>query len=113
MWRLDVSPYDVTVDGPDGPAVREFDVKGSISILLFNPALQLEVPQAFEAKDLLDRINATDDAILLDKADMARLRRAYDAFRAPHPNALELLRRIRDAETVDVEATAPALRSLG
>ena len=107
MWRLDMTGYEVTVETPDGPSKGTFDVKGSLEQMLFNTRLQLEIPEAFKALDLIERIKAAEVHILLDKDDHARLMRAYGALRAPHINAMELLRRIRDAERVEVEATVP------
>ena len=104
MWRLDLSPYEFVVRVDGKAASRPYDVKGSYATVLFNPALQLTVPQAFEAKELIDRISEANGSLLLDKQDYMRLQRSVDALRAPAIEDLELLRRIRDAEKVEVEA---------
>ena len=108
VWTLDLSPYyvDVIAPGENGSekVKAEFDVKGSLSSILFNPALNLTVPQAFEAKDLADRIQAASGFVLLDRMDKVRLDQAYNAIRSPNINSLVLLMRIRDMESVEVSA---------
>jgi len=106
MWRLDVTGYEVTVETPEGPRQDTFNVKGSLEQMLFNQKLQLEPTEAFQAYELVKRIHSAEVHILLDKDDHARVTRAYGALRAPHINAMELLRRIRDMEQVEVKETA-------
>lgn len=116
MYKLDVRDYEVEVDKVDevtgrlviarGRPVKvkdQFDVKGSLAGMLFNQELRLTVPESFEMKDLADKIRAAKTHVLLDSAEMARLKRAYDAVKAPPETALECLRRIRDAEKIEVK----------
>ena len=116
MYKLDVRDYEVMVDKVDEATGRlviergrpvkvadKFDVKGSLAGMLFNPELRLTVPESFEMKDLADKIRGANAHVLLDSAEMAKLKRAYDAVKAPPETALECLRRIRDAEKVEVK----------
>ena len=116
MYKLDVRDYEVMVDKVDEATGRlvivkgrpvkvadDFDVKGSLAGMLFNPELRLTVPESFEMKDLADKIRGANHYVLLDSAEMAKLKRAYDAVKSPPETALECLRRIRDAEKVEVK----------
>jgi hypothetical protein len=106
MWRLDVTDYDVIVSVEGRPTPKPYNVKRSYGAILFNPALQLTAQQAFEAKDLTDRIKRAETSLLVDRQDKARLQAAYEAVRSPTMDDLELLRRIRDIPKVEVEETA-------
>lgn len=115
MWKLDITDYEVEVEEIDertGRIIMEngrpkkvkdvFDMRGSLENILFNPALQLSPQEAFDARDLSDKIkDCTKTHVLLTAGEMGRLRRAYDEVRGPSPNSLECLRRIRDAEEVE------------
>ena len=116
MHKIDVRDYEVMVDkvneatgqlvivkGRPVKVADQFDVKGSLAGMLFNPALQLTVPESFDMKDLADKLRGANSHVLLDSAEMARLKRAYDVVKSPPETALECLRRIRDAEKIEVK----------
>lgn len=105
MWRLDTTPYGVVVQAEGKPKLVDYDVKRSLATILFNSELKLTAQQAFEAKDLADRITRSDGSVLVDRQDLARLKAAYEAVRSPTMDDLELLRRIRDIPKVEVEET--------
>jgi hypothetical protein len=104
VWKIDVRPYQVQV-GEDlktgKPVMDDYDVKGSLSRLLFHPELKLTVDQAFQQKDLVDRIRAAGDFVIVDVFEMQRIRAAYGVLRSPDEQDLEFFRRIRDAEELE------------
>ena len=113
-WKIDVRNYEVFLaqfheDGrikmKDGRPLREedeFDCKGSLADILFNPLLKLSVDKAFQAHDLAEKIRAANAHVLLDNKEMEMVRAAYAVITAPTENQLEFFKRIRDAEEVDV-----------
>lgn len=122
MFKVDVRDYEVQVDKVDetgrlvvvkGRPVKvadDFDVKGSLAGMLFNPELKLSVPESFDMKDLADKIRGANTHVLLDSAEMAKLKRAYDVVKSPPETALECLRRIRDAEKIEVKEVEDAAK---
>lgn len=113
-YKIDVRPYTVqvmdiaedgTVKARDGRPVMkedEFDVKGSLSDILFHKELNLRPPDAFEAYELAKKIRSADKFVILDGSEMARVRSAYDCLKGISENQIEFCRRIRDAEEVSL-----------
>jgi len=114
-WRIDVRPYPISIvsideDGKmeteDGRPIMvedEFDVKGSLAAILFNPTLQLKPQEGFEAHDLAKKIRAADGHVILDSRERGMVTRAYEALRGVTENQIEFLRRISEAEEVTME----------
>jgi hypothetical protein len=109
VWKVDVRPYKVQVgeDRKTGkPIMDDYDVKDSLARLLFHPELKLSVDQAFEQKNLVERVRAAKDFVLVDQFEYARMKAAYAVIRSPEEQDLEFFKRIRDAE--ETEAGEPA-----
>jgi hypothetical protein len=101
-WKVDLRNYKVQVGEDDGkPVMDDYDVKDSLCRLLFHPDLKLTVEQAFQQKDLVDRIRAAKTSVIVDFFEFQRMRAAYEILRSPSEDDLEFLRRIRDAELVE------------
>jgi hypothetical protein len=101
-WKIDLKPYKVKVDEDHGePVMDEYDVKDSLCRLLFHPDLKLTVDQAFEQKDLVDKVRAADEFVIIDFLQFQRVRAAYNVLRSPSMDDLEFLRRLRDAQPVE------------
>ena len=111
VWKIDVRTYQVQVgEHPKTgqPVMDNYDVKGSLTRLLFHPDLKLTVDQAFEQKALVDRIRAAKDFVIVDAFEMQRIKAAYGVLRSPDEADLEFFRRIRDAEELEASAKADA-----
>lgn len=103
-WKIDLRNYQVQVatDRKGVAVFDDYDVKDSLVRMLWNPALELTVEQAFETKPLVDRIRATKDGIVIDQSDYVRLKKALAVIRGAQEDDLELFRRIRDAKEVEL-----------
>ena len=108
-WEINLKDYHVQVgEKPNGePILDRYDVKGSMVALLFQPRLELTIEQAFEMKDLADKIRKANGSIILDQSDYQRLKRAYNAMRSPAEQDLELFSRIRDAKQIQINTRKP------
>jgi len=107
VWKIDLKKYAVEVQGKDEkgnikPMKTSFDVKESLASILFIADLRLGIDEAFKAKELADKIRKAGEHVLLDNAEMDRLRASYNVSKGPAEHELEFFRRIRDA--VEVEA---------
>lgn len=113
-WKIDIRPYTVRVIDMDEkgnvkmahgkPVFKEddFDVQGSLCDILFNADLRLTPTEALDAHDLADRIRAAKTHVVLDSREHAMVLRAYDALRGVNENMIGFLKRIRDAEEIQL-----------
>ena len=72
-------------------------------LALFNPALQLTAVQLLDTNDLADRIRIAGETILLSLEEYATVRRAAEVATGYMENDVEFVRRILNAEEVEVE----------
>lgn len=103
--KIDLSPYPVLADGPEGPesVSVSYEVRKSLVNLLFNPQLQLGGCALLEQHELAVKImDCAEDAILLDQSDYEKLRHATETFRGFGKNEVELVRRVLKAPSVPV-----------
>ncbi len=113
-WKINVAPYETetpVVDVTGAPVMRDgkpikkkenVDVKDNLADMLFNPQLKLRPEELFEAKDLADKIRASEDTLILDTKEMDAVKRAYNALRGLPEQLIEFLRRIKDAEEIEL-----------
>lgn len=99
-FKIDTRNYFVT--NPEGGEDVEMDVKDNLASMLFHPELKQGPEEMFKAKDLADKIRASKDFILLDKAEMDRINRSYALLKGLPERFIELFMRIRDAEEVQL-----------
>lgn len=79
-----------------------FFVKTSILNVMFSPELMLSNADLVRENILAEKIEqCQDDFILLTDEELARLKKAFDAFRGFTRDALELVRRVNEAEVVE------------
>jgi len=81
-----------------------YHTKDSILNLLFIQDLQLTGAELVKQNVLAMKLEGCkDDEILLEDEEWARIKKAVDTFRGFDRNAVELVRRINEAEVVEVE----------
>ena len=114
-FKIDVRPYTVQIPDFDEkgtlktkggkPVMKDddFDVQGSLCDILFNRELENKPQDAFKAHDLAVKIRAAKSYVILDKDEMAMVRRAYDALKGVGENMIEFLKRIKDAEEISLK----------
>jgi hypothetical protein len=109
MRKLDLTDYQVTgrVKGSDGNLVdiaAPYHVKDSILNLMFIRELQLSGAELVKQNVLAMKLeNCKDDEVLLEDEEYNRIKKAIDTFRGFNRNDVELVRRINEAEVVEVE----------
>ena len=107
MRRLDLSPYTVTIKVQDPAAPgniidepKPYDVKGSIVNVLFAGGAEGRVLLKKDA--VAQKIEAADDTVLLEDAEFKLIEEAFQAWKRFGRNEVELVRRIEDAERVNL-----------
>lgn len=112
MRKLNITEYMVTIRAPDkmnpGKVIEgewPYQTKETILNLLFNKELRLSNADVVRANALALKLEACkDDEILLEDEEFVRIKKAFDVFKGFNRNDVELIRRIDEAETVEVEA---------
>jgi len=108
-WKINLKEYNFTgrVRDESGNIVTRtlpYDVKESLALILFNSELKLSIDESFRSKDLADKIRASENgSIIVDSAEMAKIKQAYNIVKGPGEHELEFFRRIKDAEEVEME----------
>ena len=108
-WKINLKEYNFTgrVRDEGGNIVTRtlpYDVKESLALILFNQDLKLSIDESFRSKDLADKIRASENgSIIVDSAEMAKIKQAYNIVKGPGEHELEFFRRIKDAEEVEME----------
>lgn len=86
------------------PQSKEFNVREAIANIITNPQQKHKGFRQITFDDLARRIVACkDDYIILDKVDFDMLYECFDNLTGYSRNDVELLRRVRDAEEVELE----------
>lgn len=114
MREINLSKYSITVMRPNPqtgmlePTIGDYDVKESLLGLMFTRDLQLN------ARDLLLRdplgrkiTEAGETTILLEDSEHEILKKSVEAFKGYTRNEVELVRRVLEAKTVEVEKKIP------
>ena len=109
MRKLNLEDYMVTgkVRGGDGNPVdvtAPYHVKDSILNLMFIRDLQLSGAELVKQNVLAMKLEQCKDSeILLEDEEYQRIKKAIDTFRGFSRNDVELVRRVNEAEKVEVE----------
>jgi len=114
-WKIDIRSYSAEVDvfTPDGrPLLKDgksvtqkdtIDVQENLAAMLFHTELRQGPDEMFKAKDLADKIRASEEFVLLDKQEMDRIRKSYVLLKGLPERYIEFLSRIRDAEEISLK----------
>jgi len=111
MRKLNMANYMVKLKVPDqmnpGQMIEgeyPYHTKDSILNLLFIKDLQLTGAELVKQNVLAVKLESCkEDEILLEDEEWGRIKRAIDTFKGFDRNAVELVRRINEAEKVEVE----------
>ncbi len=93
-------PVKIVEDGKEKEV--PYNVKKSLSAVLFGPNLNLAPREAVRNDALASKIEQDVDSILLSLEDYAVLRSAIESFTDFDRNSVELIHRVIDAEEVSV-----------
>lgn len=94
------------------PAKREkgdtitirYSVKDSLLVMLFHPDLRIQAKELLDRDKLAHRLDECKEKfILLEETEYSMIKRAVDTISGYGRNDVELVRRVLDAETVEVQ----------
>lgn len=111
MRKLNLKDYTVKVKTPDPmkpggeiDAEIPYPFMTSLLNLLFIPALQLNGAELVKQNVLAMKLEqCKEDEILLEDEEYNRVKKAIDTFKGFGRNDVEIVRRINEAEVVEVE----------
>lgn len=104
MKRIDVRDYPVGVQMDDG-TIREipYNVRDSLVGCLFHPELKLGGREILVRDLIAKKIESAEDYVLLEDAEYQKLNSAFDTVKGFGKADIELVRRVFDAEDVNVK----------
>ena len=100
--KIDLSGYSTNQLDEAGEPVM-YDVRKALVQLLFHPSLQLNAVQVLEANELADKIRIGGDTILLSQDEYAKITTAINVVTGYQEPDVEFVRRMVNAEEVEVE----------
>lgn len=104
MKKIDVRDYIVSVPSPDGTVVDiPYNVKESLVSCLFHPELKLGGREIIERDKIAKVIESGSEYVLLEEAEYQKLLNAFETVRGFGKAEVELVRRVFDAEDVEVK----------
>lgn len=114
MKELNIEPYPINIirrneaTGAAEPLPVKYDLKDALIGLLFNRDLQLNARDLLERDPLGRKIaNAEGPTLLLEDKEFEILKRVVDAFKGYTRNDVELVKRVYEARSVEVEKKTP------
>jgi hypothetical protein len=104
MKKLFLSDYEVEIE-IDGKKVKKpFQVKESILEILFHPDLKLAGRELLKQNELAEKIEkCNEDFILLENEEHNKILRALELTTGLGRNAVEFVKRIIEAQNVEVK----------
>lgn len=104
MKKINLVPYNIKGLNEKGEPIEvPYNVKESIQAIIFHPALKLDGRQLLLRGKLSEKLDAAGDEILLEDADYASVKSSFEVVQGFGKNDLELVRRVLQAESVEVE----------
>ena len=108
MRKLSLKNYKVEVMTEKGTEFIDYQVVQSLINVLFHPELQLGGMALLEQNELAGKILVNDGKeILLEDSEYAKVKQPFDIIKGFGKNDVELVRRILQAETVEVAEKKP------
>jgi hypothetical protein len=103
MKKINLSPYNIKITKNGIEEDMPFKVKESIIELLFISQLKLNGAALLNQYTLAEKIKKAEDFVLLEDEEYNRVKRSFELFDSFDKSAVELVKRVLDAETVDVK----------
>ena len=111
MRKIDLTNYDIKTKVPNSDpmglpldAVMPYHVVDSIVNVMFIRELQLQGAELIKQEMLAMKLeNCKEDSIILEDTEYERIKKAFDTYKGFTRPDVELVRRILEAEEVEVE----------
>ena len=104
MKRIDVRDYLVGIQLEDGtPQEIPYRVKESLVGCLFHPELKLGGRDVIDRDKIATKIESAEDYVLLEDAEYQKLLHAFETVKGFGKADVELVRRVFEAEDVEVK----------
>jgi hypothetical protein len=108
MREIDLTPYKVMVSRKTetGEIITEptdYDIKASITGILFLPDLKISGREAVKRDRLCEKIEAAEGSILLEESDWKKIADAVEALPAVGRNDVKFVERVLEAPVVTVD----------
>lgn len=99
MKKILISDYAISQDGKD----LSYPMREALAEVLFHPNLKIVALDLLKRDDLARKIQSYDsDDLLLEEAEYALVKAAVDKVDSFTRNDVEFVKRVLDAETVEV-----------
>jgi len=104
MKKINLQNYPITISSPEGEKTISFEVRKSIIELLFIPALKLNAMALMNQNKLAEKIkDAPEDFMLLEEEEYRTIQKSFTLFEGFDKHSVELVKRVLNAETVEVK----------
>ena len=107
MRKIDVTPYKLQAHMPEGTKEIDYDAKNMLIAVILHPQLRLTGRELLARGNLTDKIEQCDGTLLVEEADYSKMKQAFETVRGFTLNDMELVKRVLEAEKVEVEEKNP------
>jgi len=102
--KINLEDYFVDIPQTDGKIQKaRMNIKDWLSNMLFLPDLKLGGREVILRGKLADKIEKADKEIILEEVDYQKLKEAFETFQGFQKVHIELVKRVLEAEQVEVE----------
>lgn len=106
MKKVDVTEYFITVPMDGINKELPYNVKESLVAALFHPELKLGAREVITRDKIATKIEEATDHVLLEDAEYQKLESAFETVKGFGKSEVELIKRVFEAEDVEVAETA-------
>lgn len=88
---------------PEGDKEVEYDTKNFLIAAILHPQLRLTGKEVLARSKLMDKIEHCDGTLLVEEADYAKIKQAFDTVQGFTLNDMTLVKRVLEAKQIEVE----------
>ena len=103
MRKIDLSDYTIDMPTEQGLKPYPYSVKQSIELAMYHPDLRLNYKDLMDHDRIAQKIKQADGFVLLEESEYGRVRLAFESIKGFRKEDVELVRRVMDAQEVDVK----------
>jgi len=105
LRKIDLRPYTIEIPSPNGEEKTKIPLNVSqwIQDVIFHPDLKLDGRETILRGKLADKIAEAKGEVLLEEADYHKIKTAFETIKGFGKMHIELLNRVFEAPTVEVE----------